>query len=628
MAENEPVGGLTQANRREMVEAFERDFPTQLRQAQEGVRQSLEQGRAANSALMEFLNTQRGTGPSPLLQLASGLLRPTRAGGFGESLAAGAEGYAGALQQQRQSDLDRAMRIQQLQAATANLGLQATQQQMALANQGLQFPSTLAAARAALADMDYYEAAGNARVAATPGQRAVAAGAAAAPGMPAPVSPVGPQPQVIATPLAPPAAAAPAAPAAAPAPAAAAPAAMPEDVGNLSPEEFNQRFNEYANSLPTPPAREPYAGPAPAAGEGSVEETLRGLRAQQAATAARQAAEQASAAAPAAAAAPQAAAPAPAAAAPAPAAAPPPPRPAAAGASPPAQPSVGGVTIPRAVMQDPRYQEFARQRELALANPNSVAARAVLTRADEQIRKLIEDYSKTPEGRAEITEAEERAKANVRRDRLADIENEEFGITATRGRAQELGELSKGATEGRQMLSRLAVLETMTEDLPSGILGWFSEQGARLGLGSQVPQYEVARAVLEQLIPGQRQGMPGAVSDRDVEMFRRSLPRLMSSPEGRQMVIDTLKSAAEDQVARGRIAREALNRRISSDEATERMDALPSPFERFLEYQQRAGRDAVGRPAQPGGGAQAPALPPGVTNEALDAELRQRGLIR
>lgn len=606
MAENEPVGGLTQANRREMVEAFERDFPTQLRQAQESVRQSFEQGRAANSALMEFLNTQRGTGPSPLLQLASGLLRPTRAGGFGESLAAGAEGYAGALQQQRQGELDRAMRIQQLQAATANLGLQATQQQMTLANQGLQFPSTLAAARAALADMDYYDAAGNARVAATPGQRAVAAGGAGAPGMPAPASPVGPQQQIIQAPLPAPApAVAPAAaPAAAPAPT--APAQQPEDVGNLSTEEFNRVFGEYANSLPPPPAREPSAGPALTPEQESVEETLRGLRAQQAATVARQAAEQAPASAPAPAAAP-APAPAPATAAPAPAAAPAP-RPAAAGAPTPAQPSAGGLIIPRAVMQDPRYQRLARERELAEANPNSPAARAVLTRTEEQIRKLVDDYSKTPAGRAEIAEAEERAKANVRRDRLADIENEEFGTTAARGRAQELSELSKGATEGRQMLSRLSVLETMTADLPSGILGWFSQQGARLGLGAQVPQYEVASAILEQLIPGQRQGMPGAVSDRDVQMFRNSLPRLMSTPDGRQMVIDTLKSVSEDQVARGRIARDALNRRISSDEATDRMEALPSPFERFLEYQQRAGRDAAGRPAQPGG-AGAPSAP-------------------
>lgn len=583
MAENEPVGGLAQANRREMVEAFERNFPEQLRQAQESVRQNLEQGRAANSALMDFLNTQRGTGPSPLLQLASGLLRPTRAGGFGESLAAGAEGYAGALQQQRQGELDRAMRIQQLQAATANLGLQATQQQMTLANQGLQFPTALAAARGAIADMDYYDAAGNARVAATPGQRAVAAGGAGAPGMPTPASPVGPQQQIIQAPLPAPA------PAAAPA---VAPAAAP-----TAPLDLDEGVNTETMG---PPGTQEISEDAR-----RVEETLARLASEnRERLEAEQAAFQA------------ASTPAP---APAPAATPAP-RSTDAGAPTPAQPSGGGLIIPRAVMQDPRYQRLARQRELAEANPNSPAARAVLTSTEEQIRKLVDDYSKTPAGRAEIAEAEERAKANVRRDRLADIENEEFGTTAARTRAQDFSEQVKGASEGRQMLSRLSVLENVTGDLPSGILGWFSQQGARLNLGSQATQYQVATALLEQLIPGQRQGMPGAVSDRDVEMFRRSLPQLMASPEGRQMVIDTLKSASEDQVARGRIARDALNRRITAEEAENRMDALPSPFARFVEYQERAGRDAGGRPAQPGGAgapsapqANIPPPPPGIS---------------
>lgn len=283
-------------------------------------------------------------------------------------------------------------------------------------------------------------------------------------------------------------------------------------------------------------------------------------------------------------------------------------------------PGPAGIQVPRAVLQDPRYQQAVRDRELALANPRSAAARAIITNTERVIDRLIDDYNKSPEGRAEIVRAEEEAKAAVRRERLLDIENEEFGTTAARTRAQDFAEHVKGASEGRQMLSRLSVLENVTGDLPSGILAWFSRQGAALNLGPQATQYQVATALLEQLIPGQRQGMPGAVSDRDVEMFRRSLPSLMASPDGRQMVIDTLKSVSEDQVARGRIARDALNRRITAEEAENRMDALPSPFARFLEYQEQAGRNAAGRPAQPGGaGARSapqsniPPPPPGIS---------------
>jgi len=549
MAENDPAGGL--AAYRQFIEQQASDFPTQYRQAQENIQQSLEQGRAANSALMEFLNSQRGTGPSPLLQLASGLLRPTRAGGFGESLAAGAEGYAGALQQQRQSELDRAMRIQQLQAATANLGLQATQQRMALTGQALQFPTQLAASQGALADLGLLQGGqGQPGVPQTRAQLTVPG--AAQPPMPS-ASPVGPQPQITATPLAPPAAAAPtvAAPAA---PAAAAPAAMPEDVGNLPPEEFNRVFNEYANSLGAPIPASP-----------SVETSLERLRAQQAG-------EQPPATAPAPAAAPAAPAPAPA---------------------PAAEPATRGV-----MSSDPTVAAAQRLLAEAAANPSRYAGpqgRQLVERARTIVRE-------SPEGQAEITLFRERAERQVQNEDAANAANRRFAESTAEQQARSFQELATGAGEATQALGRLQQLETVMRDLPSGIPGWFAQQAARLGLGPQATQYEVASALLKQLIPAQRQGMPGAVSDFDARNFEASLPRLMSTPDGRRMVSDTLKSIAEYQIARGRVAMQAQSGEITRQEALRRFDQLPSPFDRFNQAQERFAAEQAQRRGAGGGG--------------------------
>lgn len=556
MAENEPVGGLAQA--RSIVEGMERDFPAQLRQAQESVRQSFEQGRAANSALMEFLNSQRGTGPSPLLQLASGLLRPTRAGGFGESLAAGAEGYAGALQQQRQGELDRAMRIQQLQAATANLGMQATQQQMALANQGLQFPAALATAYGNLADLGLLGGGAGGGTPTTRTQLAAPGGA----GMPAPASPVGPQPTVTQTPLPPPQPAAPRAAPAAPAPAAAparAAAVGPHtDAGNLPPDEFNQAFNAYADSLPVPGARALPSSP-------SVDATLDRLRAEQAA------AQGAPAATPPAA----AAAPAP---APAPAATP--------------------TSAAAARSSDPMVARAQGLLADAAANPERYAGpqgRALVERARTIVRE-------SPEGQAEIALFRERAERQALNEDAANAANRRFAESTAEQQARSFQELATGAGEATQALGRLQQLETVMRDLPSGIPGWFSQQAARLGLGPQATQYEVATALLKQLIPAQRQGMPGAVSDFDARNFEASLPRLMSSPDGRRMVSDTLKSVAEYQVARGRIAMQAQSGEITRQEALRRFDQLASPFDRFNEYQERFAAEQAQRRGAGGGG--------------------------
>ena len=475
MAENEPVGGLTQV--RQSIEGLARDFPEQYRQAQENIQQNLEQGRAANSALMQFLQSQRGTGPSPMLQLASGLLRPTRAGGFGESLAAGAEGYAGALQQQRQSELDRAMRIQQLQQATANLNMQATQQRMALTGQALQFPTQLGAAQGALADYELLQGGqGQQGVPQTRTQLAVP-GAAQGP-MPS-ASPVGPQPQVTATPLPPP--------------------GMPED----SPA--------VAAALAQARGQAPGAAPPPA---------------------------------------PMPAAPMPAAAAPASAA---------------------------AQSSDPLVAGAQRLLADAAANPSRYAGpqgRQLVERARTILRE-------SPEGQAEIARSREQAEEDVRQQNAPNVADRRFSEESATQQARTFGELASGGAEARQLMDRLQMFDQVSADLRSGIPGWFEQQAARVGFGPRATYIETANALLKQLIPAQRQGMPGAVSDFDARNFELSLPRLIGTPEGRTMISNTLKSVAEYNIARAQIASAAANGEISRQAAVARLTELPSPFTRF-----------------------------------------------
>lgn len=573
MAENEPVGGLAQA--RSIVENMERNFPEQLRQAQESVRQSFEQGRAANSALMEFLNTQRGTGPSPLLQLASGLLRPTRAGGFGESLAAGAEGYAGALQQQRQGELDRAMRIQQLQAATANLGMQATQQQMALANQGLQFPATLATAYGNIADLGLLGGGAGGGTPTTRTQLAAPGGA----GMPAPASPVGPQQQVVQTPLPAPA---PAAPAPAPAPApAVAPAAPANPEASPQVQAAVARATELQQRVRADPGNQELSA--------EFDRALAEI----------ETAWSAASTAPAQGAAPLASPAAPAAPTPAPVPAPP----AAAAAQAPAPAAAEPAATPPAAARstDPMVVRAQGLLADAAANPERYAGpqgRALVERARTIVRE-------SPEGQAEVTLFRERAERQVQNEDAANAANRRFAESTAEQQARSFQELAAGAGEATQALGRLQQLETVMRDLPSGVPGWFAQQAARVGLGPQATQYEVATALLKQLIPAQRQGMPGAVSDFDARNFEASLPRLMSSADGRRMVSDTLKSVAEYQVARGRIAMQAQSGEITRQEALRRFDQLPSPFDRFNEAQERFAAEQAQRRGA-GGGALTP----------------------
>jgi hypothetical protein len=125
------------------------------------------------------------------------------------------------------------------------------------------------------------------------------------------------------------------------------------------------------------------------------------------------------------------------------------------------------------------------------------------------------------------------------------------------------------------------MFDQVSADLRSGIPGFVDQQLARAGFGERASYIETATALLKQLIPAQRQGMPGAVSNFDAENFEKSLPRLIGTPDGRAMISNTLKSVAEYNIARSQIASDAVNRRIAPDVADERINALPSPFARF-----------------------------------------------
>ena len=503
MAENETVGGLGQ-----FTQAQIQAFPEAHAQATRAVEESVAQGRAANSALLDFLNSQRGTGPSPLLQLATGLLRPTRAGSFGESLGAGVEGYTGALQQQRQSELNRAMQIQQLQMATANLGMQAAQQRMALLNQGLQFPGTVAAAQGSLADAALLGG-GTPGVPQTRTQLAVPGAA----GMPAGASPLGPQPQITQTPLPPPAGAA------------------------------------GGGGAPQPPV--------------------------------------------------------------APAAAPP-------AAAPPGPQAAAPVAPQAAVSMDPATAQAMRLLQDAADNPGRYVGpqgRALVERARTIVRE-------SPEGQAEITIARERGEAQVRRENAASEADQAFGRTSAEQQARTFAELASSGGEARQLMDRLQIFDQISADLRSGIPGFFEQQAARVGFGPRASQIETATALLKQLIPAQRQGMPGAVSDFDARNFELSLPRLIGTPEGRNMISNTLKSVAEYNIARAQVANAAANGEISRQDAVRRIAELPSPFTRFnrMEEERRAAqgeRPAAGAPAGRG-----------FSQDEINAELRRRGLIQ
>jgi flagellar protein FlgJ len=85
------------------------------------------------------------------------------------------------------------------------------------------------------------------------------------------------------------------------------------------------------------------------------------------------------------------------------------------------------------------------------------------------------------------------------------------------------------------------------------------------------------------------------MSDRDIELFKASLPRLINTPEGNRQILEAMRGIVEYDIKAGQIARDALNGRIKQDEAEKRLNDLRNPLESFrsqarLKFNPQTGR--------------------------------------
>lgn len=135
--------------------------------------------------------------------------------------------------------------------------------------------------------------------------------------------------------------------------------------------------------------------------------------------------------------------------------------------------------------------------------------------------------------KAETVESQEKAKAQVKLfngflDDGAEAANNQQMINELRRIG---GKVSTGATA--VMKERLGALGIKTEG---------------------VSDIEAYGALIDRLTPAQRIPGSGATSDFDAKMFKNSLPKLMNTPEGNAMIIDTIEKLNDNKLRRADIA--------------------------------------------------------------------------
>jgi flagellar protein FlgJ len=157
-----------------------------------------------------------------------------------------------------------------------------------------------------------------------------------------------------------------------------------------------------------------------------------------------------------------------------------------------------------------------------------------------------------------------------------------------------------GATAQRS-LGQIDVLEEQLLNSPSGAEAAFVSFAGDLGIALEgADAVQAANAIISQLVPSQRPPGSGQMSDADLALFKRSLPRLINTPGGNQRIISTMRAIGEYDMARGQIARQLQLGQLDFTAAAAAYDALGNPLELYRTTRGQAETDGATPP--PDGG--------------------------
>jgi soluble lytic murein transglycosylase-like protein len=148
------------------------------------------------------------------------------------------------------------------------------------------------------------------------------------------------------------------------------------------------------------------------------------------------------------------------------------------------------------------------------------------------------------------------------------------------------------ATEGMNARADIAVIDQLDGLLQNqgGTLSGIAGKLAQYGIGTDgMSDLQATQALINKLIPTQRQPGSGTMSDRDVEMFRASLPSLWNQPGGNAIITKTMRALAQYKQMQGDIAQRVQANEMNRQDAVRALKALPNPLVEFGKMSPKSG---------------------------------------
>ncbi|ARY27082.1 glycoside hydrolase family 73 protein [Brucella melitensis] len=161
-------------------------------------------------------------------------------------------------------------------------------------------------------------------------------------------------------------------------------------------------------------------------------------------------------------------------------------------------------------------------------------------------------------------------------------EGDKFYEALDKKNADTFAALSDAGIPARSKLAQIERLGGLMQASPTGATAVLKLAAGEYGIKTDgLDDLQAAQALINELVPQQRQPGSGPMSDADLALFKQSLPRIINTPDGNQLILDTMRGITQYQIQMGDIADQVANREISAAEGRNRIKNLKNPLEGF-----------------------------------------------
>lgn len=141
--------------------------------------------------------------------------------------------------------------------------------------------------------------------------------------------------------------------------------------------------------------------------------------------------------------------------------------------------------------------------------------------------------------------------------------------------------MDEGVQAGRT-LQQVDRLDQILKATPTGAVAAFKTMLGEYGIPTEgLDNLQAAQALVNQIVPQQRQPGSGPMSDADLALFKQSVPRLINQPGGNEIIISRMRAISQYQMQQADIASRVANRTMSPVQGREALAALANPLEGF-----------------------------------------------